>query len=91
MILQLAQENRYGRGHTFTTIQEMRRYVKSVLSHPTGPTALAASTLVLPATSAQFALSVLPMAPKTVIVHGDDAEAVGAVLRASGQFTVIAL
>ncbi len=91
MILQLAAENRYGRGHTFTDIRSMRSYVKSVMAHPAGPAVLSKLTVILPAASAEFALSTLPVAPATVIIHGENAEAVGAAVRESGQASVIVL
>lgn len=91
MILQLAAENRYGRGQTFTDIRSLRSYVKSVMEHPAGPAALAKMTVILPAASAEFALNALPVTPATVIIHGDHAAEVGSVLRASGETTVIVL
>jgi hypothetical protein len=91
MILQLAAENRYGRGHTFTDIKSLRSYVKSVLEHPAGPAALKNVTLILPAASAEFALNALPIQPKTVIIHDGSADDLAARLRADGQTTVITL
>lgn len=91
MILQLAAENRYGRGHTFTDIRSLRSFVKSVMEHPTGPAALAKLTVILPAASAEFALNTLPVVPATVIIHGEGAADVGSALRASGVTSVIVL
>lgn len=91
MILQLAAENLYGRGHTFTDIRSLRSFVKDTMNHPAGPAALAKSVFIFPAASAEFALNALPVTPATVIIHGVGAAEVGAVLRASGQTTVIVL
>lgn len=91
MILQLAAENRYGRGHTFTDIRSLRAFVKDAMNHPAGPAALAKSVFIFPAASAEFALNALPVTPATVIIHGENAEAIGASLRASRGTSVIVL